>query len=432
MIRSQMPHLFNRVRITDYLRARTEGISEAVGAINRDQFLNTSIDTLVEHLTATLVIEPITLDLAGMFMDQEETPVNANRYPMRAAPFYSGGPAWIPGIRLKISIPFTGSPDLFDLTPTTYQTVSPRGHIQTQIGRPRHLEIEFERPADDTSDIKTEVDRELESLKFFVESQRRDIDGWNAALSTRVREAALARRERLVKSDAVVESIGIPLRRRQEAPDIESLQMRRKLVRPLPSPPRTGFAPEPGITDQDYEHILAVIRHEGRTQEQVPGTFASLDEESLRDLLLAHLNGHYEGDASGETFRREGKTDIRIEAKDRAAFVAELKIWRGSSELSAACDQLLGYLTWRDCKAAIVIYNKHNARFSELLEKAPAAIRSHPLFLREKAQRHPAEWRFTLSSREDASREVTIHLFMFDILPPRSPGGSSVLERGDQ
>lgn len=419
MNRSQVPSLFNRGRVTDYLRAQTDGISKAVDAINRDQFLNTSIDTLVEHLTSTLAIEPITLDLAGMAMDQEEIQVDANRYPMRVAPFYSGGPAWIPGIRLKISIPFTGSPDLFDLTPTSFQNIWPQGRVQSQLGRPPHVEMEFERPADDTSDIKRQIEQELETLKFFVESQRRDINGWNAALPNRVREAVLARRERLVKSDAVVESIGIPLRHRREAPDIRPLQMRRKLVRPLPSPPRTGFAPEPGIAEQDYEHILAVIRHEGRTQEQVPATFASLDEESLRDLLLAHLNGHYEGAASGETFRREGKTDIRIEAMNRAAFVAELKIWRGSTELSAACDQLLGYLTWRDCKAAIVIYNKHNARFSELLEKAPAAIRSHPLFLREKAQEHPAEWRFTLSSREDASREVTVHLFMFNILPPR-------------
>jgi hypothetical protein len=73
-------------------------------------------------------------------------------------------------------------------------------------------------------------------------------------------------------------------------------------------------------------NILTIIRHDGRTFEATPKTYAVHDEEELRDIIRAHLNGHYKGDATGETFRRAGKTDLRIEAESRTAFVAECKV----------------------------------------------------------------------------------------------------------
>jgi hypothetical protein len=94
------------------------------------------------------------------------------------------------------------------------------------------------------------------------------------------------------------------------------------------------------------------------------------------------LNIYYKGDASGETFRSSGKTDIRILADDRAAFVAECKIWKGSKTVADAIDQLLLYLTWRDCKTAIVIFNKEVAGFTNLLPKTLEALKSHERFVR--------------------------------------------------
>ena len=173
--------------------------------------------------------------------------------------------------------------------------------------------------------------------------------------------------------------LGIPLKQRAGAPSTP-INLPRKLVRPLPALPAAGYAPEPGISEEDYKHILAVIRHESRTYETTPGTFANLGEEDIRNILLAHLNSHYEGMATGETFRGSGKTDIRIEDSSRSAFVAECKVWKGSGELTKAINQLLGYLTWRDCKTALVVFNKHNARFSGILSQVEEIFQSHECF----------------------------------------------------
>lgn len=164
-----------------------------------------------------------------------------------------------------------------------------------------------------------------------------------------------------------------------------------------------------------YEYILKVIRHEGATFESTPKTFAIHDEEDLRNIILAHLNGHYQGDATGETFRRYGKTDIKIEFENRAAFVGECKVWRGEKEISEAIDQMTGYLTWRDCKTAIVIFNKNIASFSKIQEKLPAVFQAHKNYLRTAPNQSVGEWRYIFKSKDDEDRHIIIHVFLFNL-----------------
>jgi hypothetical protein len=189
------------------------------------------------------------------------------------------------------------------------------------------IQIDMAQPADQQSErFKAILDEELKGIRFYVQSQRQKLEGFNAGLHSKVLAAVSARRERIQRHEGLKDILGIPLKRKEGVPAIEPVKIVRKLVRPLPPPPKSGYKPEPGITEEDYLHILSVIRHEGRTFETTPKTFAVHDEEELRDILLAHLNAHYQGDAAGEAFRRSGKTDIRIEDNDRAAFVAECKI----------------------------------------------------------------------------------------------------------
>lgn len=96
-------------------------------------------------------------------------------------------------------------------------------------------------------------------------------------------------------------------------------------------------------------------------------------EEDLRNTLLAALNATYKGDATGETFRNAGKTDINIERENRAAFVAECKMWTGPKAVAEAVYQLDSYLTWRDCKTALIFFVRIKD-FLGILEKAENAL----------------------------------------------------------
>lgn len=398
------------------LRAQVVSIRERVDGIPRDQFFATPEDTLVEHIRSSMEVEPIHLHEDAMVMDQQETKIDVSGWPDRN-PFRDRGPIYVAGVHITVTVPFSGDQGLWKLRPNRWQSVFPRGIVRGSgadgIG---HLDIELSQPSDQSPDkLKRELEDNLRGIRFYLESQKQQIEQHNTGLPNAIRQAVQARRARLQAHDGIAQVLNIPLKRRDGAPEIRPIAVQRKLVRPLPPPPKSGYKPEPGITDEDYEHILSVIRHEGRTFEATPGTFSSLDEEQLRDVVLAHLNGHYQGGATGETFRRSGKTDVRIEDNNRAAFVAECKVWRGAKELTDAVGQLLSYLTWRDCKASIVIFNKHNAGFSELLQKVPEMLAANPRIRKAIGQRGDGEWRFVFASAEDEAREVIVHVFLFNL-----------------
>jgi len=84
--------------------------------------------------------------------------------------------------------------------------------------------------------------------------------------------------------------------------------------------------------------------------------------------FLFQLNGHYQGQATGETFNSNGKTDILIRYENKNIFIAECKFWRGESLYLKTIDQLLGYVTYRDTKTALLIFIK-NKNFTDILNK---------------------------------------------------------------
>lgn len=408
--------LFYEGDLHETLDNHIKQISEKVNAVQKDQFLASPEEDIVENIYGELHIEPLTLYEDSMEMEQHETKIDVSGYRDRN-PFGDAGPINVQGIRIVVTVPFTGEPILWKLRPNNFQSVFPHADIRESHGETAgHINLVFQQPTDSPPEkIKQNLDGELKSIQFYVDAQRSQVEQFNNMAPDAIRKAVQARRERLKTHDGVADLLGIPLKRRGDTPSVDPIQIKRTLVKPLPPPPKSGYKAEPGITDEDYEHILSVIRHEGRTFEATPKTYSVHDEEELRDIILAHLNGHYQGAATGETFRRSGKTDIRIEDQDRAAFVAECKIWRGAKELLAAIDQLLRYLTWRDCKASIIIFNKHNAKFTELLDKVPETIISHSNFKRDLGQQGDGEWRFVFTSAEDELRQVIVNVSIFNI-----------------
>lgn len=78
-------------------------------------------------------------------------------------------------------------------------------------------------------------------------------------------------------------------------------------------------------------------------------------------------------------------------------------------------DQLLSYLTWRDCKTALTVFNKDVARFSKLLTTIPDALKDHPLLVTDCGRQGEGEWRYTFRSKEDPGRHITVHVFLFNL-----------------
>ncbi|MFA6373417.1 MAG: hypothetical protein WCW68_12400 [Methanothrix sp.] len=374
-----------------------------VDAIPSNQLLGTNIEEILEHLVDQIYVESLTIYKDRMVHDREEIKIDIQGTP--SGIILREGPCLIPGIRLTISLPFSGDTKLWQLSPNPWSSVLPHGVVKEGFDGIGELDMIFEQT----------INEPLDLIQKYLASQKEIIDQFNKNLPNSIQALIEARRERLVIQDNLDNILKIPLRHDPTAPNIESIQIQKRIAKPLSLPSIRDHKSEWGIEEKDYEDILTIVRHEGRTFEATPKTFAVHDEEELRDIILAHLNGHYRGDASGETFRRSGKTDIRIEAKNRAAFVAECKIWKGPKIVSDSIDQLLSYLTWRDCRTSIIIFNKDIARFTDLLQKTKTAIESHMCFTKMILETDQGEWRCIFRSKEDDARLLQIHIFHFNL-----------------
>lgn len=151
-----------------------------------------------------------------------------------------------------------------------------------------------------------------------------------------------------------------------------------------------------------------------RAMELSPATFRDMGEEDLRTHLLVMLNSHHEGDATGETFNRAGKTDILIRRNDGNTFIGECKFWKGAKGFAATIDQLLRYTTWHDTKTAIIVFNRDRG-LSAALAAIPLAVEGHKAWVRTLPARGETSFRFVLRHPDDQQRHLRMAVLVFEV-----------------
>jgi hypothetical protein len=238
-------------------------------------------------------------------MEKRETDVDVSGDPNRFFfPEDHRGPHYIRGTEVIIRIPYTGTGWLWQAKTNSSSLSYPIGIIQSARDMAGTIMLKIALAHDVPPERFKELhDENMKLIRQYIEWGTAQVNAYDQALDRVIRDAAVQRRQRLQKHDDIAAILKIPLQERAGAPPLKRIPIEIRRPPPLPVPPKDGMKPEPGIDDAIYEKILSVIRHEGRTFETAPATFAMHDEEGLRDILLAHLNGHFEGGATGETFR---------------------------------------------------------------------------------------------------------------------------------
>lgn len=414
-------YLFAEFNLSDSLRAKQASIQEQVDSIHKDQFLGTPYDDVIDFVVNQNAIDPIMIYEDRISASEpSECKIDVSGDPHRFIRD-SSRPCYVAGHEISIEIPFSGDHNLLRAKTSTWSSVFPTGQIRQGSDGIGKIVMIFRQPHDsDPNQIKSSFDRNLNTIKEYLSWSKTQVDAFNQSLPQLVKQAVDFRREKLKKQNSLCDVLGIPLKQKNGTPSFDPIIVNKKITKPLPPPPKEGFKAEPGITDADYENILKLIRHSGISFEKTPKTFCIHDEEELRDFILSQLNAVYEGGATGETFNKSGKTDIIISDEGRSAFIAECKIWHGQKGFSEAIDQLLGYLTWRDCKTALIIFNKNNKNFSQILNSVEEAVESHAHYIKKISQNDDNEWLFTMRAKDDESRIVKMSVMFFNLYCPKS------------
>ena len=401
--------LFSEWRLRAVLEGQEIKLNEEIDGIGANQLLNTSIDSLCDYLEQKYRIEPIHLKENEINVDLAETKIDVSQDSLRAIRDRSV-PFFVTGIAVSYYIPFEGDADLFKCHPSTSTMSPPQGVVKDGI-----VLATYERTDHNAEAIKADFERNISEIRRWLEWIASDVSQFNNTLREKASSRIERRREKLLKDQGVVASLGFPLRRRDTAPQTYAVpSVRRKTPVTMPISSTKPFVPEPTLDMQEYEHILNVISNMVAVMERSPHAFHGMSEPDIRQHFLVQLNGQYEGQATGETFNFEGKTDILIRAEGRNIFIAECKFWEGPESLKKTVDQLLRYATWRDTKTAILIFNRRKD-FSSVLSKIPEVIKAHPNFIREAPYESETGFRYILHHLDDKSRELILTVLAFEV-----------------
>ena len=170
--------LFYEDGLDSQLRARQQRVKSDVDSIPEQQFLISSDHELLDHIVATLTVEPLVLREDATTMNQAETQVFN-----------------VPGTRVDVDIPFTGDMWLFQYRTNPLSLLFP-----SAVVNPGYLRISISLPHDvEPESFKETYERELKLIRECVERSRNQVVPYNDSLPQLVQEAITNRRERLSK-----------------------------------------------------------------------------------------------------------------------------------------------------------------------------------------------------------------------------------------
>jgi hypothetical protein len=381
--------------------------------VDPDRLLNTSVDDLALYFSEKYKIDVPVLDEENLVVDQREKQIDVSRDPNRyitdrSRPFY------ITGSEIEVEIPFTGEAEAFKIQPNPYTLSPPRASVRGNL-----LTFTIVGTNLEATQVRGEIERTVREVQSYLTNLRANVAGLNGQLQGEARTVIEARRNKLLANRNTVASLGFKMKERQNAPKTYVPPEVRKKISPVMPPASSApYRPEPALGQNDYEHILGVMQGMTQVMELSPSAFHDVDEEALRSHFLVQLNGHYQGQATGETFNYEGKTDILIRSEGRNIFIAECKFWSGPKKLAETIDQLLGYSSWRDTKTAVVVFNR-NRDFSKVLAAIPDAVRAHPQYKKDLPGSTETVFRYLFANRDDRNRELYLTVMAFDVPTPR-------------
>jgi len=393
--------------LSNELADRRNKIRARIQKESKDYLLNVDVDEYVAALESAYRVEPLIVQFDAPTIVSDTAagiPV-----PREGG---DGAPNIVAGHLIRVAIPYSGAEGLWLTRGDTVALQTIRGEIADD-----EVIFSYQFLKSFTSeDLTKAVQRTLAGVAVNIEAINREVTAFNSSLSSFTRGEVEGRLTGMLEHEAKLAATGF--RRRSDTVATYSTPIqRRKRITPKPQISSTIHIPDPTLQSAMYEEVLQTIESATKVLERSPRTFHAFEEEQLRDILLVLLNNLYEGSVTGETFNGAGKTDILVRHGAGNLFIGECKVWKGSKKLIEAVDQLLGYVTWRDTKTAIIVFNK-DVGLSSVLRSIPEVMTTHPQFKADHGQTGESSFRYTFKQKHDPEREVTITVLAFTVPNP--------------
>jgi hypothetical protein len=400
------PPLFNKHDLRERLEQDFNAAVKAADELPRERLMSDTNERLAQEIIADIVLVPLEVDATSLEVEEREVAIDERQ---------GGGTT----IVYDIHIPFRGHPGLVLCQPSK----PPRKFVH---GEATESTIVLSYLQQRSELLQRAIANDVELVKEWVDAVNADI-----AVMTRQAEqeviVRLARRQlRFGESRSLLAALEIPIKKVAPSESLEVPIARRRVTPELIEPTGVDHA-EWRLSRTIYEQIVTTVTRFSHALERRPSSARTLlpDEETLRDWLIFMLNSNYENDSDGDVFiagealNGHGKTDILVHHHGRNVFIGECKFWKGPKSFQAAIYQLLGYLVWRDTKAAIVLFITQKDA-GAIIDKADRCLQQHRQFATAVQADEPNRRRdYVLTSPHDAGRKIALALI------PVVIGGSS-------
>ena len=402
-------HAFSEYDGFSMFENKKAALDQAIKRQADDYILNVNREEYLQHLIGEFSIEPIEIHRDGLSVSTHEEMIPAEMHPRDY--FMDRGGSY-PRDVLVFHLPFSGDPQLLKVRASTYSMSAPLINVEQGCITFRMINFNL-----DAQRIKQESENTIRSIETQNGYLTRDIENFNSSLRQHAERVFDARKEQLLQKNNLIASLGVPIKEAGNKSGTFSVPAKRtKAIASKPQPKVTdkGYQPEPTLDSTIYAQILKIIHDVGKQFERLPSTYSGKEEEHLRDHMLLILEPNFEGAATGETFNKSGKTDILLRHEGKNVFIAELKYWHGKKGFLETISQLLGYLTWRDSKAAVVMFVR-NKDFMAVLETAKDSISEHENYLGLVNEQEEGWYSYRFHLNGDKNREVKLAVMLFHI-----------------
>lgn len=402
--------LFAEIDFNQYFHDLQNVVESEINSERETYILNVNETEYIAHVHQKLSIETAIIQKDKAFAEDYESIVSGSEMPMN---YFVRPEKGYPVTFISYRIPFVGNSDFFKMMPSS-QRILWTEDVYIKDSCLCYDFAWFEKNNPDF--VKRQIDefsRRFEQQYSFIFN---DIIRYNSQLEASTKATFAKRKSAFLQKNDALASIGIPLRRRTDTPNTFSVPspMPRKITINKPIVTEKSFKPEPTMSDADYKEILQIINDTGKQFERLPSTYSDMQEEHLRDHFLLVLQPRFKGTVTGETFNKSGKTDILLRYESSNLFVAECKFWTGPKGYHATIDQLLGYLTWRDSKVAVIIFVDNKA-FTPVIDTVKAETPRHQNYLGH-VKDHTQSWfEYRLHINGDRNREVKVSILLFHL-----------------
>lgn len=397
---------FCEISSYDFTRQLTDKIKSEIDGKGKEYILGVDEEEYENFLIEKYSLEPLTIDYNSETIDEPtiskewlEDRFCREKYQAEVFNF-------------TIRFNFTGSSVLFRVQPSTWSMTAAEIYVDEQRNT---VSFSFKLYKKDPEEFKRTKNDYQRRAFTNLNNTNQVATSWMNSLSGTVSSLFQQTKNKYLQENDFFAAINVKVNK--DTTSVFTAPTIKKKVVPQPTVSKNKeFSSEPMMAKEMYDDILKVIYDLGKSMEKKPSTYQGKDEEGIRDQFLLVLETRYDSTtATGETFNKGGKTDIILKyAKDGSnLFVAECKFWHGASEFHKAISQLFDrYLTWRDSKAALILFVT-NRDLTNVIETIKNEAVKHPYFLKLVGNRGETSFSYHFHLPQDRDKTVYFEIIAF-------------------